>query len=386
MAEVDQALILDIYDTVMDGGRWPTVLDKVAEALGARGCILFELDTQPDGTRRLSCPHVSGRYDRDQVAGYVRKFAEFELADQDLFARHSAAGDGIEIIGDEVLAENAAALKARPNAQAMAEFGILHRAGALLSKDNPAQDRFSIQFSGRHGPLGPEDREKLRLLLPHLAKACELGRPLSRLKDLSANLSSVLDHFRIGVCLIRSDRCIVAQNAEFSRQVAEIGSFRRNPAGRLEMVRARDQDWFLNLCAAPARHGRFGARPRKEAMGGTRTDGAGRLAVEIAPLTSADAFGERRLDGYAIYSLDTGRAINIDLDLVSKVLTLTELEKTLVGLVADGLTNREIAERRDRSVETVNTQVKHLLAKADCANRTQLVRRVTTIGADFLTH
>ncbi|MES2666519.1 MAG: helix-turn-helix transcriptional regulator [Pseudomonadota bacterium] len=385
MAEVDQALILDIYDTVLDGGRWPAVLDKVAAALGARGCILFELETQPDGSRRLSCPHVSGRYDRAQVGGYVRQFAEMELADQDVFARHSAAGDRIEVIGDEVLAESAAALKARPNARAMAEFGILHRAGALLSKDNPAQDRFSIQFSGRHGPLGQGDREKLRLLLPHLAKACDLGRPLARLKDLSANLSSVLDHFRIGVCLIRADRSIVAQNAEFTRQMAEAGSFRRTPSGRIEMVRARDQQWFVNLCTGAARHGRFGARPRKEALGGTRPDGAGRLAVEIAPLTSADAFGERRLDGFAVYSLDTARAINIDLDLVSKVLTLTASETALVGMVADGLTNREIAERRDRSVETVNTQVKHLLAKADCANRTQLVRRVTTIGADFLT-
>ena len=48
------------------------------------------------------------------------------------------------------------------------------------------------------------------------------------------------------------------------------------------------------------------------------------------------------------------------------------------------LTNREIAGHRDRSVETINTQVKSLLAKADCANRTQLIRRATTIGCRFL--
>ncbi len=386
MSENDQALVLDIYDTIIDPGRWPAVLDKVAKALDARGCIMFEMETLADGSRRLSCPHVSARYDRAQVANYVRQFADLELADQDLFARYSATGDGIEVIGDEVLAGNPEKLIARPNARAMAEFGIVHRAGALLSKDNPARDRFSIQFSARHGPICHSDREKLHRLLPHLAKACELARTLSSLTDLTRNLSSVLDQFRMGVCLIRADRSVVAQNAEFDRQISEFGTFRRTPSGRIEMARSPDQEWLVNLCTSTARHGRFGARPRKEAMAATRTDDAGRLAIEIAPLTSADAFGERRLDGFAIFSFDTSRPIGINLDLVSKVLVLTDSEKALVSLVADGMTNKEIAERRDRSVETINTQVKNLLAKADCANRTQLIRRVTTIGANFMTH
>ena len=57
---------------------------------------------------------------------------------------------------------------------------------------------------------------------------------------------------------------------------------------------------------------------------------------------------------------------------------------SLHGLLAEGLTNRQISDRRNRSVETINSQVKSLLAKADCANRTQLIRRATTIGCRFL--
>ena len=85
-----------------------------------------------------------------------------------------------------------------------------------------------------------------------------------------------------------------------------------------------------------------------------------------------------------VYSLDTTTNLDLDVETVGKVLNLTSSETVLVELMADGLTNRQIADIRDRSVDTVNTQVKSLLAKANCANRTQLIRRASHIGGHFV--
>ncbi len=383
MDERAQALILDIYDTILDPSHWPRVLDQIAELVDARGCIMFEIDGDMPG-RALSAKHISSVYDRQTVDAYIREQAAYELADQELFARHSALADSVDIIGDDVLAESRQELDARPNSRAMAAFGIDHRAGALLSKDHPQRNRFSIQFSKHHGPINGGDRRILDLLLPHMAKACELARPLSRLQKLSANLVAALDKFRIGVCLIRANRSIVTQNYEFSRQMSESATFRKSPSGQLMMRRPEDQAWLEGLVAEVTNHGKFGARPRKEALAGSRASHHGTLSVEIAPLTSGDAFGERRLDGFAVYSLDTSRPLDLDIGVVSQVLSLTDAEGALINLLAQGLTNREIAAQRDRSVETVNSQVKSLLSKSDCANRTQLIRRATNIGANFL--
>jgi DNA-binding CsgD family transcriptional regulator len=53
-------------------------------------------------------------------------------------------------------------------------------------------------------------------------------------------------------------------------------------------------------------------------------------------------------------------------------------------MVAEGLTNAQIAERRDRSIATINTQVKSILSKTQCLTRAQFVRLVLGFGTNFI--
>lgn len=59
---------------------------------------------------------------------------------------------------------------------------------------------------------------------------------------------------------------------------------------------------------------------------------------------------------------------------VSPVEPLTAREKDVLRLVADGLTNRDIAGRLGISQNTVKNHIKNILAKLQADNRTQLVR------------
>ena len=71
-------------------------------------------------------------------------------------------------------------------------------------------------------------------------------------------------------------------------------------------------------------------------------------------------------------------------DPIQSAFGLTKTELSIVEAIFDGLSNPEIAERRGRSVETVNTQVKSVLSKSNCNTRTQLVRMMMRFGTDFL--
>jgi DNA-binding NarL/FixJ family response regulator len=51
---------------------------------------------------------------------------------------------------------------------------------------------------------------------------------------------------------------------------------------------------------------------------------------------------------------------------------ITARELEVVGLVADGLANKAIAAELHLSVRTVESHVRHVLAKAGLTNRTQL--------------
>ena len=57
-------------------------------------------------------------------------------------------------------------------------------------------------------------------------------------------------------------------------------------------------------------------------------------------------------------------------------LGISPREAEVLGLVADGLANKQIAERLTLSVRTVEKHVESLLRKTGCASRTQLVALV----------
>jgi DNA-binding CsgD family transcriptional regulator len=58
--------------------------------------------------------------------------------------------------------------------------------------------------------------------------------------------------------------------------------------------------------------------------------------------------------------------------------SLTASEAKVAGLVADGLSNRQIAERLVLSTRTVESHVSHILAKLGVRSRVDIVRQVTT--------
>ena len=59
---------------------------------------------------------------------------------------------------------------------------------------------------------------------------------------------------------------------------------------------------------------------------------------------------------------------------------LTDAEQRVADLVAEGLTNRAIAERLAYSVNTIETYLSRIYAKTGCANRVELARRVNLYG------
>jgi two-component system response regulator NreC len=59
---------------------------------------------------------------------------------------------------------------------------------------------------------------------------------------------------------------------------------------------------------------------------------------------------------------------------------LTERERQVVKLIADGRTNREIAERLHISIKTVETHRTHIMEKLDLHDRAHLVRYAVRKG------
>lgn len=375
-------LILAIYDTTINPAGWPEVLDRVSRYIGARGAFIFEL-TGTGKERRIHAPFFSRVYDADLVKGYLSKHNEQELLDQDTFARYSRPTDRIQLISDDVLAKSQEEFLARPNVQQMLGYGIRYRAGALLNKDQVNQDRFALQFSQSAGPPSKLHVDRATLLMPHIAKALNISRPTKQLAQQFQSVAESIDLLVIGVCILDASGSIVHCNQEFRRQLEQYPVFRKDPQGRLAMNGNGPGGSLSRLQGNLSNHGRFGARPRKEAIVSLVDDKPHTLCIEVAPLTSANEFGEPSLNGHIVYSMDTGNFYEINGDMLASMFSLTQTEAAVLEMVAEGLTNLQISERREKSVETVNSQVKSLLVKTRSANRTQLIRLATKHQLQF---
>jgi len=151
--------------------------------------------------------------------------------------------------------------------------------------------------------------------------------------------------------------------------------------GTLSLRNGSDQARLETLKADVRNHGKFGARPRKEAIA---ADGDTFLCIEVSPLDVAAELGTAPLGGCILYSTDTSLPLHCNTAPLQQAFGLTDAELALVDAIAEGLTNAQIAERRDRSVGTINAQVKSILAKTDCHTRTQFVRLMMTFGANVV--
>ncbi|MEM7685378.1 MAG: hypothetical protein AAF293_11170, partial [Pseudomonadota bacterium] len=180
MSDDTRSLILDVYDTVADPSLWQGVLDRFAKALDAKGFVIFELNGY-GADRVLSASHYSSYHQPELLQAYIDVYREWELKDQDTFEAHSLAADGIDLIDDSVLATSDEELFKIPNAAQLLDYGIRHRHAGLLNKDNTTRSRFSVQLAADRGRLTPEEQDRMRVVLPHIAKALDLGRPAARL-------------------------------------------------------------------------------------------------------------------------------------------------------------------------------------------------------------
>lgn len=372
--------VLEIYDTIADPSLWPEFLQRLAEQINAVGCIVFEWQGIAD-QRKLGVSVASSFYDPVQIDFYINKFFEEEAHNQDLFEAHSLKSDAINLIQDDVLAANLEELKALKNVEALQKLGILHRAAGLLNKDNPAQSRFSVQLGIHRARLSEAEQNHMSLILPHVAKAFDLGRPAKQLASEHAGLLAAMDRLTIGVSILDSAGNLVIENEEFRRQREAHRVFNLRQNGALHLFKPEDQKRFALLMADALNHGKFGARPRKEAIA---TDQDAFLCIEVAPLHKSGEIGSGVFGGYIVYSSDTGLPVRCQTHLIKLAYGLTDAELSLVEAIAQGLTNSQIATRRNRAVSTINAQVKSILSKTQCATRTQFVRLMMSFGADYL--
>lgn len=373
-------IILSIYDAAIDPELWPAVLDRCVQVSGALSCTVFEWSEALKPVPFL-ISHSNGGFSRQKLFDYNASNVEQERSDRIAAKANLSRYDQIEAISDEILYDDYEELLARPNVRSLKEFGQRHRVIAFLNKDNLDFGQFTLQYRDGRGPATGQELANLNFLLPHLAKALDLGRVSAQLTASQKQMLAAMDRLTLGICLLDEQGRIVQENQEFKRQRDRYEAFHKAANGVLVFNEPAVQKRFDSLKANVRNHGRFGARPRKEVV--SRYDDEA-LCVELVHLSRSEEIGSAVFGGYVLFSNDTSRPVLIDPDPVNTAFGLTDAETALVQQIADGLTNAQIAERHGKSVHTISNQIKSILTKTNCITRTQFVRLLMSYGMQLV--
>lgn len=380
----DVDLIARIYDTALDPSIWPELMLRIAHKLGARGSFIFELrldDHHPQIASRI----FSANYIPEIVRDYLIRFNEEEIKDQDRFAELSQQGDSVDLVSDVELRTNLSELLAQPNIAFMMNHGLKHRAGALLNKDLVNVDRFSLQYSAEHGPITKAEISKAALFMPHIAKVIGLARPLEAQMIAKGIFEDVLRNIGQGIAVLSPRGTILYANVEFERCVSEYRFFRKAANGVLQLAHPNNSDTlnkrYHDLVVSDDSHGQFGARARKEAIVIDLEKPGTALFIEICPVEASNRTGNLGQGCRLITVIDTSRTVNCDTRRLKSFYQLSTTETEILEMVAQGRTNTEIAEMRNRSHDTVKSQMKGLMRKTNSQSRTDLVHMIHNLSS-----
>jgi DNA-binding CsgD family transcriptional regulator len=372
-----QQLISRIYDCAVQPALWPDVLQDIAREAGAFGAMIFDCETQ-SGQDLVRLRYLSSIYDPDTVSRYVATQNACEVSDQARFAMLSSQGDEVNLIRCDDLFSGRAELENQPNVQAMMEMGVYYRAGALLCKDTIALDRFALQFRRAQGAILEGKCLKIQGILPHVAKALSIGRAFGAAQKQNLALIDALERLPFGMAIMRPNGDLIFNNTTFLTLADRFGMLRGAPLQKLTVSLLPEA--IRRLLQGTHKHGRFGARPLREAafMQG-RLDDMG-LFIEVSPIVSHPEFEHFGRGTYLVSLLDSQNDHLVDAGVLRSFFPITEAESKVMDLVVKGHTNAEIATLRDRSLETINSQLKALILKSGTRNRTELVRLAVSLS------
>ncbi|MHA6690546.1 helix-turn-helix transcriptional regulator [Devosia sp. A449] len=254
-------------------------------------------------------------------------------------------------------------------------------AGVILARD---ESRFFVlggNMSQRHAGHEQDFFDTLTLLTPHMRRALEISRTMfnETIQVVAGQKFSGQSSGGALLALTTTRQVIYANPA--AQALAEIGATLRFSAlGRLHFVdMAADNVLQQALDAMAQRRGAPSASLQlRHPHGGVTQVRLARIESDrlgFMPLGMASGSGEPHLLISLSPPPDTAKSD----ELLRHGFGLTESEIRVAGLIADGLTSREIADARQVSLHTVRDQIKAALAKTGSRRQIELVRLLQNI-------
>lgn len=357
-----------IYDAALNETHWRGALDAVAEATEAKGAVLFALD-------KVGLPFAvqqfSSAYRPEYLQYYIENLAKYE---EEGFQKLMSLPVRTFVMDTEIWPD-VARHGNRPDYEWMRKnVGILRRGSARLNDLPGFVDTVGLQFPDSMEQIPRELIEYGELLFPHLAKAVELHRSFAILKSRFDAVLGALDHVKIGVCITSGHGDVIVSNKE-ARRIIDIGD--GLTLGRDSRLRCSDPSVEARLANAireAVLTVKGSSNTHETLIGVKRRSCLVPLLLEVSPLSDSVGELDPTLRGAIVFIIDPQNPRPFSTRAVSQAFGLSTALAEVCNRMVDGYTDKEIADMRGVSVETIRSQMKAVYEKTHTRRRADLVR------------
>ena len=364
-----------IYDAAINSERWGAALDTTIPIVGAKqgGLLVSDLrESEPFSFSQHSAVYRSPSGKR-KLQFYMENLVCWETEGWEIIRtlpKHS-------VIRDTDIWPDLDALQSRPDARFLQkEFCCFRRIAARLNDNRCWFDTLSLQYDSALATVPEGNITAIQTLLPHIAKAVEIGRAFTLLRERYQAVLTALDHVQIGMCLALDRGDVIVANSEAQR-IFDLNDGIK--LGRDQKILCRDPDIGQQIAEAVrvAAQTVRGENDAAEALLAVpRFSEEQPLLIEIAPLRDEHGEVEIGLEGALVMIIDPGNPRPFSTAKAAEAYHLTPAEAEVCRYLIDGWTNARIAEERRVTIDTVKTQIASILQKTATKRRSELIRLV----------
>lgn len=372
----DFQIFSDIYDCAINPQQWESVLDRSVSITGALGGILGSVPIDVESEWTIGVVSELWRQVSQEKMEFIKdNFYQYEIEAWEALQKL----EPLAYVPDNLAYSDTTLLDRRADYKYLEEnIGILRKVAVRLNEDRARFDTVIFQFDKQLRTIPEPCGIIVKQLAPHFAKSLELSRTFQALNQNYNAVLSAIDHVNVGLCILDHRLNIVLANKEAQRIFSETGYlFPQN--GRLKCYQRRQTDQ-LESCISNACFKNEEGNTHSDPLLVMKREGQSPVFVHASHLRDSGAELGHKIEGVIVTLVDLAKASEYDVNRFSSLYGLTPAESAVCRLLLDGLTNRQIADSRDTSFETVKSQVKSIFAKAEVDGRVELVKLILKIS------
>lgn len=359
-------LIGRIYDAGIGSVRWQDALADLMPVIGADAAALFVGD-YADAGAPFSDIALQG-YPADVPVTYGSHYASRDVR-QPAVARLAT--------GDTYVDDRNMPFAEVERSEIFNDFyrpmGLGHGIAVQPFVEGKRRAICSAHRGLRAGPFRPDEIALFETLAPHITRALQLQRQMTRATAAASGLAIALNHFPLPTLLTDADGFVVEMNSAAEALLRSAGSPLRLASQRVVTVAPSEAAAFRRMMAQTAAVSAESVAAVPPVMRLARTDGSGHIAVMAVPARGGDRI-ETPVNAMVILFLSDPSAAPPPIPaLLMAQFGLSPTEAQVAAQLAVGERVEAIADVRRVSRETVRAQVKSVLAKTESRGQGQLI-------------